>query len=170
VAPNIFTASTFLTDAISLRGGVPLFVPQLGLSTSAGYTHGVGWDSATGVLSGATNTFLADVTLSYNPWPEMGIFARYQFTDQLGTSVGPSPTATFFRNTVLLGLTVIYPARSAAPYGYQRSVRADRSDEMQMFQSSSPLPQENGNTPGGPSAPSSGTVAPSGPTGSTPAP
>jgi hypothetical protein len=164
VTPNVFTASTFLTDSVTLRGSLPLGRPELGLSTSAGYMHGVLWDSTSGQLTGGVDTFLADLSLTYNPWPELGVFARYQFMDELGNASGPMATASLLRNTVLVGVNIVYPARAAAPYGFRASVRADRADEMRLFQPSSPVGAQPSapTTTSGPSPGTGGPVAPSG--------
>lgn len=135
VEPNAFTGQTYNVDTVSLRAGLPLGRrTQLMLSASTGYQH-ASVTGATGGNSGDVDVVMADVGLTWWPRPELSVGARYQLSDQFGSSntmtVPTSATGSpsFLRNLVMVSLTVRYPS-TPYPLAFPRiGVRVDGTDQ-----------------------------------------
>ena len=85
VAPNAVGGSTFAVDEASLRGTLPF--PErtrMYFSATAAYQHARQIDAVTGLTSSTAEVIVADATLRWQPRPEIGIFARYSLSDQIG--------------------------------------------------------------------------------------
>ncbi len=154
VAPNLLFRSNFLNDSAAIHAIILLGARSgFSLSLSAGYTYGRQLDLEAHEHAIA-QTILADATLSYAARKELTFFLRYQLIDQFarpvnaaanGSNVGGaveggtlSTLTTYYRNTVLFGVTAIYPAESAAQVPRSAlGVRADRRDDGNISSSKS---------------------------------
>jgi hypothetical protein len=129
VTPNALVGTTFVVDQVGLQGGVPL--PQrthVIVGATVAYQH-LTQVTATGDTGATADLAVVDVSIGWQPLPELGVFARYSLFDQFGAAADlPSLT----RNTVLVGLNVIYPAVAAARVPTRQGSRVDRSDQPGM--------------------------------------
>lgn len=131
ILPNPLASATFIYDAVSLRGSVAL--PErshLFLGATVEYQHAQ--QTAVAAAGTSADVLLADASIDYRPRPEIGVFARYTLFDQFGAPPSPSGPATFpslRRNTVLVGLSIVYPALAAARVPNRAGSRVDRSDQ-----------------------------------------
>jgi hypothetical protein len=142
VEASIFSGATYDNDTVSLHIGIPLGrTSGVALAASGAYMRSNVYNALLGTLAGSSDVWLADATLSWSPWQEMSFFARYSFTDQIGNPTDPTPIPTFMRHLVVAGVTIIYPAVAAAPVGLRSSVRADRSDAVEVPALHSPQPE-----------------------------
>jgi hypothetical protein len=143
IAPNALVANTFATDSVELRLGLPLGrFTGLALGLSGGYSVARVIDFRTGGTFSTTQLIGADATLGYaHPKrPEIGVFARYQFFDQIATPGDIQPLPTYLRHTVMIGINGIYPAVAAAIVPRRQALRADRSDAPMIAAPHSPAP------------------------------
>lgn len=143
VEASIFSGATYDNDQVSLRIGIPLGrTTGVAFAASGAYMRSNVYNAFLGTLSGSSDVWLADATLSWSPWREMSFFARYSFTDQIGNPTDPSPIPSFMRHLVVAGVTIVYPAEAAAPVGFRGSVRADRADAVEVPALHSPQPEQ----------------------------
>jgi hypothetical protein len=156
VAPNLLFLSNFLNDSAAVRATILLGARSgFSLQLTAGYTYGRQLDLEAHERAIA-QTIIADASLFYAPRKEFTFFLRYQLIDQFahgvgggangsnggGVAVGNVPTLqTYYRNTVLLGVTALYPAESAAEVPRSTlGVRVDRRDDGGISSSKSTPP------------------------------
>jgi hypothetical protein len=132
--PSLQTGITLIGDTLALRAALPLGTStHMTLGASAAYQHANLLDFNGGNLNGSIDAWLADVGWNWAIWPEMNLFARYSFTDQIGATTTVAAIPTFMRHMVLVGVTITYPAVAAAPpNAFHGSVRADRSDAFEV--------------------------------------
>jgi hypothetical protein len=135
---NLIFRSNFLTDSATLRGVFWLserHAITLNLGLGYAYSREIAIDAT---LGSTAHTITGDATVTFAPYRFMSFFLRYQITDQIGRPTDPLPIADYYRNTLLFGLTAIYPPAVAGdvpnqPYG----LRADGRDAPQISSSKS---------------------------------
>ena len=74
---------------------------------------------------------LVDVTIGWQPLPELRVFARYSLFDQFGSPpVGDVPAVLpdLTRNLVMVGVNVTYPAVAALRAPLRGASRVDETD------------------------------------------
>ena len=132
VAPNPLFGSTFETDEVALQAGVPLVRAHMFFGATVAYEHARQVPLVAGVAAAAADVALVDVTVGWQPRPEVGVFARYSLYDQFGSpplngveAILPDIT----RNTVLVGINIVYPAVPAARVATRLGERVDRADQ-----------------------------------------
>jgi len=143
VTPNPLAGSTFSTDEVALQGGLPIVRAKMFLGATAAYQHARLLPLAQGVASADADVVLIDFTVGWQPRPEIGLFARYSLYDQFGAPPVMDMPATLpdlTRQTVMIGLNVVYPAVAAAKVPTRQSSRVDRSDDA-FPELSQPRPQ-----------------------------
>lgn len=106
---NVLVRAQFLTDTASLRGTFRFgqnspFSLSLGLSYA--YSRQIDVDKTTSAVG---HSILGDITLGYTPVPFATLFLRYNIIDQIGRSTDPQPIPDMYRNTLLFGISLIYP-------------------------------------------------------------
>lgn len=139
VQPNIFVAQTSATDAVSLRGGVPIpGLERASLGASVGYQRGRILDLEAQALEGTTELWVADVGAAWRPRPELTLGLRYQRYRQSRDMAAPGTLVGYDRNQVVFSLTARYPGRQAAVIPFRSSARVDRSDEQTFGDSPDP--------------------------------
>lgn len=149
VLANPLAGSSFLYDNVSLRGTVPLPAKwRLFLGATATYQHAQALSLTGGLSDTHAHVVLLDCSLTWQALPELGVFARYSFFDQLAhnaplSPMGPAATTLpdLMRNTVLLGVSVSYPATMAVRVPTRSATRVDRSDEPGIPADHAPLPR-----------------------------
>ncbi len=142
VQPNAITAQTFALDQVALRGAIPFGLKShVSLATSVGYQHGRILDFAGSGTLATVDLVLVDATVTWQPRPEVAVFARYQFFDQLGNASDAVPEPTFARNTVMVGLIGTYPGAPAAVVPTRAALRVDRSDAVGIGEPHSEAPK-----------------------------
>jgi len=135
IQPNAILATTFVVDSAELRINLPLGrLSGVRLSAAGAYQFARQLDFGNGNTLSNTHVVLADATLSYNPprRREIGIFARYSYFNQLVNPDDLTPQPSFTRNTVVIGVSGVYPLQPAAVVPTRESVRADRSDDPRI--------------------------------------
>jgi hypothetical protein len=145
VLPNPLVGNTLVNDSAELRLGFPL-----GRDTGfrAGAAGSYSYMRAINFASGATDSYThvagADATITYRPprVPELSVFARYQFFQQLGTTDGPLVLPSFMRNVVMVGIAGVYPVDAAAVVPTRQGFRADRTDAASIPNPTSPQQNE----------------------------
>jgi hypothetical protein len=141
VTANVYLSQTLVNDEVTLRGSVPFgSKDQVTIGASAAYHHGRVINVDTGVLGASVNMWFADATISYYPRREIELFARYQFTDEIGNPSDVTPLPTFKRHVALVGMTAIYPVDPVANVPTHHALRADRADAIEVPEAHSPLP------------------------------
>ncbi|MCU1279250.1 MAG: hypothetical protein JWM53_2796 [bacterium] len=131
--PNTLAGNTLAADEVALQAGVPLLRAKLFLGATVAYQHARILPLAPGVIAESADLVIADVTVAWQPLPELRLFARYALFDQFGTppmnGVRPIlPDLT--RNVVLIGADVIYPALAAVRAPMRGTSRVDESDQQ----------------------------------------
>ncbi|MEO6951685.1 MAG: hypothetical protein ABI321_07720 [Polyangia bacterium] len=157
VAPNLLFLSNFLNDSATVRLNILLGASSgFSLQLTAGYTYGRQLDLSAREQAIA-QTIIGDASIFYAPRKEFTFFLRYQLIDQYAhpvrgaTNISNSggtvevsnlpALTTYYRNTVLFGVTAIYPAQSAAEVPRSTlGVRADRRDDGAISTSKSTPP------------------------------
>jgi hypothetical protein len=145
VAANTLVGGMFSTDQVALQASVPLVRERLFLGATVAYQHSLLLSLIPGATEAKADLVIADVTLGWQPIPELRVFARYSFLDQFGSPpVGdiPSLLPDLTRNLVMAGVNVIYPAVVTArlPSSHEGS-RVDGSDEAAFPEVHTPQPQ-----------------------------
>lgn len=150
ILPNPIAGSSFLNDEVGLSALLPLpKVTRTFIGASASYQHSQLLNED-GSLSGSfAHVINADVTVDVRVLPELGLFARYAVFDQLATNEGPSSDPlhqitnlpSILRNTVMVGMNVIYPAVAVARVPTRRGTRVDRSDQPGIPEYHAPTPR-----------------------------
>lgn len=168
VVPNLLFGANFVSDAVAARGTFVLSHKyDIGLSLGLSYLYAQEVDlktpnaravvctntgtSAGGIGTtsscdghGFAHTVLGDATIGWNARPELQFFLRYQLIDQIGHESAAFPIPTYYRNTVLFGLTATYPAEPAVRVsGNSMGVRADHSDDAHIETSKSTQRDQN---------------------------
>jgi hypothetical protein len=143
-APNTLAGNTLAADEAALQAGVPLLRAKLFLGATVAYQHARIVPLAPEVLPESADLVIADVTIAWQPLPELRVFARYAFFDQFGTP--PMGTTTSLlpdltRNTVLIGAEVIYPALAALRAPSRSASRVDESDRPALAEPHAAQPQ-----------------------------
>ncbi len=149
VAPSLLFHSNFLNDTASLRANI-LFGEKshFSLSLGAGYSFSRQLDLQAQPQAHA-HSILVDATLAYAPLRVLSFFLRYNLIDQIGYDTDPLPLPTYYRNTLLFGVSAIYPADSVAQMPNNTlGVRADRRDDGQIQTSNSSNPAPSGSPSG----------------------
>jgi hypothetical protein len=134
-SPNTLAGNTLATDEAALQAGVPLLRAKLFLGATIAYQHARILPLAPGVTPETADLVIADVTIGWQPLPELRLFARYAFFDQFGTPQPNPPVAgmsvllpDLTRNTVMIGAEVIYPALVALRAPSRSATRVDEAD------------------------------------------
>lgn len=137
IMPNPAAGASFLYDEVALNASVPLGQKsKFFLSATVSYQYAQALNQNGSVSGTHAHVAAADVSLDYQPRPEIGIFARYSLFDQLATnevSTDPTMAAPFLpsmlRNVVMLGVSVLYPAVAVAKVPTRRGTRVDKADQ-----------------------------------------
>ncbi len=135
---NLLLRQQYLTDTVALRGTFRFgdrspFSLSLGLSYS--YQRQVDVDKSTGAVG---HSILGDITLGYTPVPFATLFLRYNVIDQIGRPSDLQPVPDMYRNTLLFGVSLIYPpAISLEVPKSAVGVRADGRDGPSISSSKS---------------------------------
>jgi hypothetical protein len=138
VQPNLLLRANFVTDSATLRG-IFLLGERSGFSLNLGlgyaYARQINPDASLGAIA---HTVTADATVFYRPYRFLNFFLRYQLEYQHGDPADLAPIPAYYRNTLLFGLTAIYPTEVAAavpnqPFG----LRADGRDAPDISSSKS---------------------------------
>ena len=132
VAPNTLSGSTYSTDQVALQAGMPIVRAKLFFGATVAYQHARRVSLIAGMPGDSANLALVDLTVGWKPIPELGVFARYSYLDQIGNppvNNVPSLLPNLTHNLVLVGVNVIYPAVAAARVSSQPASRVDRSDQ-----------------------------------------
>jgi hypothetical protein len=144
VTPNPLAGSTFSMDEVALQGGLPIVRAKMFLGATAAYQHARLLPLAQTVAPASADLVLIDFTIGWQPRPEIGLFARYSFYDQFGSPPvmdvqAPLPDLT--RQTVLVGVNIVYPAVAAARVATRRGARVDQSDQAGFPELHAPQPR-----------------------------
>lgn len=132
VTPNPLAGSTFSTDEVALQAGVPIVRAKMFLGVTAAYQYARQLPLIPGVATATAHVVLVDFTIGWQPRPEIGVFARYSLYDQFGAppvNDVPAVLPDLTRSTVLVGMSVIYPAVAAARVPTRAGTRVDRADQ-----------------------------------------
>lgn len=131
---NPYLGQIFLTDAVTLRGGLPLGqTTNLVLSSSIGYQHAteLATDSS---IRGFVDVIVGDVELGWIPLDGLLLAVRYQRYQQLPNegvrTAGGAPVLSIVTNTGLMSATLTLPMRRRPAQVYRPPLRVDRSDEV----------------------------------------
>jgi hypothetical protein len=136
--PNLLLRSNFATDSATLRG-VFLLGERSGFSLNLGlgyaYARQINPDASLGSIA---HTVTADASLFFRPYRFLSFFLRYQLEYQRGDPADRVPIPAYYRNTLLFGITAIYPTEVAGavpsqPFG----LRADGRDAPDISSSKS---------------------------------
>jgi hypothetical protein len=151
VLANALAGNSFLYDEVSLQGALPLPAKShLFIGATATYQHARALDTSGGLTDTYAHVALVDFTINWQPIPELGVFARYSLFDQLAHNQPPpidpmAPQVTalpdMLRNTVLVGINVVYPAVAAARVPTRSGTRVDRSDQPAIPEYHAPTPR-----------------------------
>lgn len=132
--PNPLAGTSFAYDEVALTAGVPL--PQrshLFVAATAAYLHVRQISASAGLTDSTASVVQCDVTLGWQPRPEFDLYARYSLFDQFGAPpidmTTQSNLPSILRNTVLIGINVVYPAVAAARVPTRQGTRVDRTDQ-----------------------------------------
>ncbi len=132
VTPNPLAGSTFSTDEAAIQAALPIVRARMFLGLTAAYQYARQLPLLAGVDRATAHVVLVDFTVGWQPRPEVGVFARYSLYDQFGSPPVmdvPAVLPDLTRNTVLVGVNVIYPAVAAARVPTRAGTRVDRSDQ-----------------------------------------
>jgi len=141
VTPNPLVGSTFSTDEASFQAGLPIVRAKMYLGATAAYQFARLLPLVTGTPSASAHVVLVDFTVGWQPRPEVSLFARYSFYDQFGSPPVmdvPAILPDLTRHTVLVGVSVIYPAVAAARVPSHLGSRVDRSDQPSFPEAHTP--------------------------------
>jgi hypothetical protein len=144
VVPNPLVGSTFSRDSVALQGGFPVIRAKMFFGATVAYQHARILPLVAGVAEASADVTVADVTIGWQPIPELGLFARYAFMHQFGAAPimdTPAPLANLTRNTVMIGLNVIYPAVSKVRVPTRQGTRVDRADQPDFPEVHAPQPR-----------------------------
>jgi len=132
VEPNLLINQNFITDAVGLRGAVPI-LRSVGLlaSASAGYLHNRRIPITPEAVRADADVWMADVSLGFAPIPGLMVEARYQRTDQTSDSVSGVPP-TYSRDVALLTLRGMFPNRAVSGVLSNYADRVDRNDPRRV--------------------------------------
>src|SRR5262249_42155042 len=135
VTPNPLAGSSFALHEAALQSEVQM--PQrthVILGTTLAYQHAQQIVFQSALPAASADLVLFDFTIGWQPRPEIGVFARYSLFDQFGAPVTAVPMTTttlpsLTRNTVLLGVNVVYPAVPAVRVPTRLGSRVDSTDQ-----------------------------------------
>ncbi|HEX3867266.1 MAG TPA: hypothetical protein VHV78_10950 [Gemmatimonadaceae bacterium] len=131
-APNTLAGNTFSVDEVALQAGVPIYRDKVSIAATVAYQHARFVALVPGAPEATGNVAVVDVTVGYQPIPEVGVFARYSLFDQFGSppvNNVPSVLPDLTRNVVMVGATVTYPVRAAARVPTAGASRIDGADQ-----------------------------------------
>jgi hypothetical protein len=140
-ATNLLLRAEYLTDTASLRGTFRFgdrspFTLALGLSYA--YSRQLEVDKTVSTIG---HSILGDITLGYTPFAFSTFFIRYNIIDQIGRSTDPQPVPSMYRNTLLFGISLIYPPVISLEVPKSAiGVRADGRDGPSLSSSKSTPP------------------------------
>lgn len=135
VSANALAGRTFETDAVTLQAGVPIVRAKMVLGATASYQYARQLSLAGDLADLTAHVVLVDVTIGWQPLEYLGVFARYSFFDQFGlppVNDVPSLLPDLTRNTVMVGVTVLYPPRAGIRIATKQPTRVDRSDQPEF--------------------------------------
>ncbi len=143
VAPNVLTGQNYLTDQVTLNGGVPLSqnVPLL-LGSSIAGARSRGIDVPTHTLTNTVRSVSGDVSLSWLSDAGIGASIRYQHYRQYGDESDIAPLATFHRNVVQLTIGGMFPPRELPTVPGGPPVRVDGGDRAIVGGTSTSRPRQ----------------------------
>jgi hypothetical protein len=132
--PNPLAGTSFAYDEVALTGAAPLGSrSHLFVGATAAYLHVRQISAAAGLTDTTASIVQCDVTLGWQPRPEFDLYARYSLFDQFGSPPIDMTTQaalpSILRNTVLIGINVVYPAVAAARVPTRQGTRVDRTDQ-----------------------------------------
>jgi hypothetical protein len=132
--PNPLAGSSFAFDEVALTVAAPLGArTHLFVGATAAYLHVRQISAVAGLTDDTASIVQCDVTLGWQPRPEFDLYARYSLFDQFGAPPIDMTTQanlpSIYRNTILIGINVIYPAVAAARVPTRRGSRVDRTDQ-----------------------------------------
>jgi hypothetical protein len=135
-APNIFTATINLNDQVALRAAVPVAATGFGIEGSVGFTHSrpIALNSVAG---GGTDSFLADVAVTYSPPPIPKLSASIRGTYDRQTPID-DPLAGFTRLSLIANVAFSFPDAQAA--AIQRRVAPAYTPTPVLGSDSTPSP------------------------------
>jgi hypothetical protein len=143
--PNALTGNTFDSDSVTLQGGVAVVPAKMFFGATVGYSHSRLLALSSTAAGQTANVVVTDVTVGWQPLPILGVFARYSLLDQFGyPPMGDVPALlpNIKRNTVMLGINVLYPERTAAPVATRASTRVDQNDQPMFPEVHAPEPKQ----------------------------
>ncbi|HWE27586.1 MAG TPA: hypothetical protein VHB97_06255, partial [Polyangia bacterium] len=132
VSPNALAGRTFDTDGVALQAAFPVVRAKMYFGATVGYQHAQNLSLVAGGQEASAEVVLVDGTVGWTPIPELNVFARYALFDQFGSPPVMNMAALLgdiTRHTVMLGLTVIYPAAPTALVATGPGTRVDRTDQ-----------------------------------------
>jgi hypothetical protein len=144
-APNVLTGNTFDSDSVTLQGGVAVVPAKMFFGATVGYSHSRLLALNSSAASQTANVVVTDVTVGWQPLPFLGVYARYSLIDQFGNPpMGDVPALlpNIKRNTVMLGVNLLYPERTAAPVATRASTRVDQNDQPMFPEVHAPEPKQ----------------------------
>jgi hypothetical protein len=144
VAPNVLAGRTFDTDGVALTAGVPVVRAKMYLGATVGYQHARDLSLVAGGAEASADVFLVDATVGWTPIPILNVYARYALFDQFGSPPVNGMRALLgdiTRNTVMLGVAVLYPPLAAARVATGPAGRVDRSDQPDFPEVHAPEPK-----------------------------
>jgi hypothetical protein len=128
---NVFVGQTFVSDAGTLRGGLPLArKARIGLAASVGASRGRAADTMNGTYGPAVTVLIADVALTWAVTDQLGLSLRWQVTDQRGGSAATQVVPSFTRDVVLVSLSGVYPGQQGGGLPYQSALRLREEREQ----------------------------------------
>jgi hypothetical protein len=156
---NALTAQLLYADQVTFATTTALSVRHhIVGSAGLGYTHGSVIELRRAVTPQPDfDAFIGDVGVTWAPTPAVGLFARYQFVDQItATGVGAAATPALQRHAVIIGIQLsARPDPIRVPTQFPQ--RVDRSDASVGASSGA-----------SPSSPSSSGASSDGTSGSSP--
>jgi len=143
--PNVLVGTTVAVDEVALQGIVPYPKFNMVFSATAGYQHAHILPLVPTIPESSADLAVADVTVAWQPIPELRVFARYSLFDQFGnvpTAMTPLPLLPdLTRSVLMIGATVLYPvvATVRAPTG--AGSRVDETDQPEFPEPHAAEPQ-----------------------------
>lgn len=135
-APNPLVGTTLAMDEVALQGIVPYLRFNMIFSATAGYQHVRLLPLDPTIPEESANLAVVDLTIGWQPIPEVRVFARYSLFDQFGqapTATVPAPLLPdLTRSVVMIGASVLYPAVATVRAPRGGGSRVDESDQPEF--------------------------------------
>ncbi len=129
VSPSLITGQTYLSDAVRLRGVVPIHrEAQILMRSSVGYAQNRVLDLENDELQSRFNSWVADATIGWYPDDLPSVFLRYSHYQQSGNEDDNLVAPDYHRNLVMLSVAGIWPSREMGLVATEPPQRVDEGD------------------------------------------